>query len=419
MKRSSMDREIAQTVRTRRTARRVIAGVVATAALIFCVAATVSWLRPSVHRSDLQIARVERGSVDATLQATGTVVPEIETVISSPVEARALRIQHRAGDQLHIGDAILTLDTSATKLDLDKLNDAVAQKESALAQARLKAEEGMAAAGAALEQAQLDSDIFKLKAAENIRMHAEGLVSSQDELVAVTAKKKNDIEIAQLRDALARARRSTQAQIAAAELDLRTAQKERDQSARQLNLAMARSDQDGVLTWVLPEVGATVRKGDILARVADLSAYRVVATISDVHASKLAAGMRAHVKLDDSTTIEGTISSIDPRIESGVVKFYVTLDQRAHPRLRNNLRVDVLPIIGSRSDVLRVRRGSLGQGERDEVFVVHGDRIIRTPVRWGLAGDDEIQPIDGLREGDDVVISNMNDYQGIKELRLR
>ncbi len=414
-----MDREIEQTVRTRRTARRVVVAVLAAAALIFCVAATVSWLRPSVRRANLQIARVERGTVDATLQATGTVVPEIETVISSPVEARTLRIQHRAGDQLHAGDPILTLDTSATKLDLDKLNDAVAQKESALAQARLKAEEDIASAGAALEQKQLDADILKLKAEQNTRMHAEGLVSAQDELVAVTAKKKNDIEIAQLRDALGRVHRTTQAQIGAVELDLRTAQKERDQSERQLNLAMARSDQDGVLTWVLPEVGATVRKGDVLARVADLSAYRVVATVPDVHASKLAAGMRAHVKLDDATTVDGTISSIDPRMENGVAKFYVTLDQRAHPKLRNNLRVDVFPILGSRGNVLRVRRGALGQGEREEVYVVRGGTLVRTPVHWGLTGEEVIQPTYGLREGDDVVISNMNDYQGIGELRMK
>src|SRR5258706_11918028 len=414
-----MDREIAQTVRTKRVARRVVVAILAVSALVFCVAATVSWLRPSVRRSDLQIARVEHGVVDATLQATGTVVPEIETVISSPVEARTLRIQHRAGDRLHAGDPILTLDTSATKLDLDKLNDAVAQKESALAQARLKAEEDIASAGAALEQKQLDADILKLKAEQNTRMHAEGLVSAQDALVAVTAKKKNDIEIAQLRDALGRVHRTTQAQIGAVELDLRTAQKERDQSERQLNLAMARSDQDGVLTWVLPEVGATVRKGDVLARVADLSAYRVVATVPDVHASKLAAGMRAHVKLDDATTVDGTISSIDPRMENGVAKFYVTLDQRAHPKLRNNLRVDVFPILGSRGNVLRVRRGALGQGEREEVYVVRGGTLVGTPVHWGLTGEEVIQPTYGLREGDDVVISNMNDYQGIGELRMK
>jgi HlyD family secretion protein len=414
-----MDRQIEQSVRTKRVARRIAVALVAIAAVIFCVAATVSWLRPSIRRSDLQIARVERGSVDATLQATGTVVPEVETVISSPVEARALRIQHRAGDRLHAGDAVLTLDTSATRLDLDKLNDAVAQKEGALAQARLKGEEDVAVAGAALEQKQLDSEILTLKAAQNRRMHAEGLVSAQDELVAVTAKKKSDIELAQLRDALARARRTVQAQIEAAQLELRTAEKERDQSARQLNLAMARTDQDGVLTWVLPEVGATVRKGDVLARVADLSAYRVVATISDVHAAKLAAGMRAHVKLDESTVIDGTISSIDPRIENGVARFYVTLDQRAHPGLRNNLRVDVLPILGSSGSVLRVRRGSLGQGEREDVFVVHGGILVRTPVRWGLVGDEFIQPAEGLRQGDEVVISNMSDYKDVSELRLK
>ena len=69
--------------------------------------------------------------------------------------------------------------------------------------------------------------------------------------------------------------------------------------------------------------------------------------------------------------------------------------------------------------MLRVRRGALGQGEREEVFVVHGNVLVRTLVRWGLAGDEVIQPIDGLREGDEVVISNMSEYQGLKELRLK
>jgi HlyD family secretion protein len=414
-----MDREITQAVRTRRRVKQALTAAAAVGAIVLCGAATVTWLRPSVRRSDLQIARVERGAIDATLTASGTVIPENETVISSPVEARTLRIQHRAGDLLHRGDAILTLDTSATRLDVEKLSGAVSQQESALAQARLRAEEEVASAAATLQQKKLDSQILTLKAEQNRRMHEEGLVSAQDELVAVTAKKKNDIELTQLEEALRRARRSAQAQVSAAELALHTARQERDQSERQLNLAMARSDQDAVLTWVLPEVGATVRKGDVIARVADLSAYRVAATIADVHVSKLAAGMRAHVKLNETTSIDGTISSIDPRIENGVAKFYVELDQRAHPALRNNLRVDVFPIIGSRQNVLRLRRGSVGQSEWEEVFVVRGDRIVRVPVHWGLAGDQAIQSLSGLREGDNVVISNMSDYQGARELALR
>ena len=195
---------------------------------------------------------------------------------------------------------------------------------------------------------------------------------------------------------------------------------------------MARSDRDGVLTWVVAETGATLRRGDVLARVADLSSFRVVATISDVHASRLAAGMPARVKLDDATTVGGTISSIDPRIENGTVRFWVDLDAASHPKLRNNLRVDVYAVTGARGNVLQVRRGSLGDADRDGVFVVRGDTAVRVPVRFGLGGeenveiveglregDEVIQPIDGLREGDEVVISNMSEYQGIRELRMK
>ena len=133
---------------------------------------------------------------------------------------------------------------------------------------------------------------------------------------------------------------------------------------------MARSDRDGVLTWVVPEIGATLRRGDVLARVADLSSFRVVATISDVHASRLSAGMPARVKVDDATTITGTVSSVDPRIENGVVRFWVELDAAGHPKLRNNLRVDVYAVTGGKTNVLQVRRGSLGDADRDGVFAM-------------------------------------------------
>jgi HlyD family secretion protein len=414
-----MDREIAPEVRQRRRARQLATIAVAVAAAVFLLAMTVSWLKPSVRRGEILTARVSRGTVHAVLQAAGTVVPAIETVISSPVEARVLRIDHRAGDRLRAGDEILTLDTSASKLDVQRLEDAVTQKESQLAQLRLRVEESTANATAALAQQKLDADILRYKAEQTATLARSGLASGQDKLAAETAVKKADIQLRQLEDALQRTRRSGAAQIAAAETDLRTARGEREESRRQLDLAMTRSDRDGVLTWVVPEVGATLRRGDVVARVADLSSFRVVATISDVHASQLAAGMRARVKIDDASSVDGTISSVDPRIENGAVRFWVDLDQAAHPKLRNNLRVDVYAVTGQRSGVLQLRRGSLGDADRDGVFVIRGDKAVRTPVRFGLTGEDNVEIVDGLREGDEVVISNMADYGGVRELRLK
>src|ERR1041385_6149087 len=218
-----MDREIAPEVRQRRRARQLATIAVAIAAAVFLLAMTVSWLKPSVRRNEILTARVTRGTVHAVLQAAGTVVPAIETVISSPVEARVLRIDHRAGDPLHAGDEILTLDTSASKLDVQRLEDAVTQKESQLAQLRLRVEESTANAAAALAQQKLDADILRYKSEQTATLAKSGLASGQDKRAAETAVKKADIQQRQLEDALQRAQRSGAAQIAAAETDLRTA----------------------------------------------------------------------------------------------------------------------------------------------------------------------------------------------------
>ena len=411
-----MDREIAPEIRQRRHIRRVATIAVAAAAVIFSLAATVSWLRPSIRRRDVQTARVERGSVYASVQAGGIVVPAVETVMSSPIEARVLRINHRAGDSLHRGDEILTLDTSATRVDAERLQDTVAQRESELAKLKLQIDENLATLRSQIEQKKLDGEILRYNAERDAKLHAAGLVATQQDLASATAAKKNELEIGQLREALVRAQRSGEAQIEAATAALRSARNERDQSQRQVQLAMTRSDRDGILTWVVPEVGAMVRRGDVIARVADLSTFRVVATIADAHASKLSAGAEVRVRLDDATSIQGTITSIEPRMENGVAKFYVDLQQASHTKLRNQLRVDAFVVTERRAGTLRVRRGSLG--DTDFLFVIKGRTATRTPVRFGLMGEDSVE-VSGVREGDEVIISSMTDYSGTKQLQIK
>lgn len=413
-----MDRELAPEIRRLRTARRVVTVVLAIAAATFLLAATVRYFRPSIRRTDVQLARVERGPVDATLQANGTAVPASEQIVSSPVEARVLRIVRRAGDRVHAGDELVALDTSAAKLDAERLSDKVAQKESENAELRLRSDDTIASLRAQLEQKELDLEILRFKAEQNAKLNKAGLVATQENLAAATAVKKAEIELAQLREALGRARRTADAQLAASLLELRTLRKEHEESNRQLALAMMRADRDGIVTSIVQDSGATIRRGDVVARIADLSAFRVVATIADLYVARLAPGMRVRVKLDDAT-FGGTIASVDPRIESGTARFWVDLDEPANAKLRNNSRFDVFVVTSSRGDVLRVRRGALGQSTSEEVFVKRGEQLVRVPVRWGLAGEETLEVASGLSAGDDVVISGMNDYAGVQTLRIK
>lgn len=414
-----MDREISPDVRRRVIVKRVVTAAVAVAAIVFSFAATVSWLRPSIRRRDVQTAAVGRGPVDATLQASGTIIPAFEQVVSAPLDSRVLRIVRRAGDRVRAGDPIVELDTTSVHLALERVSEQLAQKENEQAQLRLRLDDSVAQLRAQIEQKALDADIAKFKAAQNDKLHREGLVAEQETLVASTTAKKSNIELAQLREALARAERSAQAQLAAGEMSLQLLRKEREEARRQLDLAMMRADRDGVLTWVVPNAGAAVRNGDVVARIADLSSFRISATIADMYVARLGTGMRVQVRVDDATTLTGTIASIEPRVENGQAKFFAELDDRTNPKLRNDVRVDVFALVGRRADALRVKRGALGQTSNERVFVVRGDRLVSVPVRWGLTGENEIECISGLAPGDEVVISNMTDYSGVKELRLQ
>jgi HlyD family secretion protein len=413
-----MDREIAPETRQRRVVQRVLLALIALAAVVFFFAATVQWLRPSLDRRKIQIAQVQRGAIAATLEANGAVVPLVEQVVSSPVEARVLRVGRRAGDRVKAGDELLTLDTSASRLEAARLDDRVAQKQSSAVELQLRLEETIATLRAQIEQRKLDAQIVHYSADQKARLRAEGLIAEQDALAAGAVAKKADIELRQLEEALTRAIRSRDVQLAASRAEVAMTQREREESRRQLELAMLRADRDGILTSIVGEVGATIRRGDVLARIADLSAYRVEASISDVHAAKLAAGMRARVTLDGAV-LDGTIESVDPRIVNGVVKFFVTLDQPAHPRLRNNLRVDVAVITGSRNDTLVVRRGALARTNDTHAFVIRGDEAVRVPVRFGLTGTETIEILEGVNEGDELVISDVSEYEDVKNVRLK
>jgi HlyD family secretion protein len=413
-----MDREIAPEARQRRLVRNIVIGLIALAAGIFFFSATVEWLRPSLDRKKIQIARVTRGSIAATLEANGTVVPLIEQVVSSPVEARVLRVGRRAGDRVQAGDELLTLDTSASQLETARLDDLVAQKQSAETELRLRLDENIASLRAQIEQRKLDAQIVHYTADQKTRLRAEGLIAEQDALAAGAMAKKTDIELRQLEEALSRAIRSREVQLAASHAGVSMAQREREESRRQLELAMLRAGRAGVLTSIVGEVGATIRRGDVLARIADLSAYRVEASISDVHAAKLAAGMRARVTLEGAV-LDGTIDSVDPRIVNGVVKFFVTLDQPSHARLRNNLRVDVAVITGTRKGTLVVRRGALARTNDTHAFVVREDEAMRVPVRFGLAGTETIEILAGVSEGDELVISDISEYDDVSNVRLK
>jgi len=152
-----------------------------TAVPIVAVVLLLSWLpdllRPGVSRARIRTARVTAGPVDAMIMASGTVVPEIERVLSSPVDARVLRILKRPGARVERGDAIVELDTSESVLALDKLRSDLQVKQNEQAERRLALKTSLADIDGRIAVKQLEVESAEARVAGDRTLVGEGLLS--------------------------------------------------------------------------------------------------------------------------------------------------------------------------------------------------------------------------------------------------
>jgi HlyD family secretion protein len=413
-----MDRPLPLEVQRQDRLRRVLKIAVPALLLAFVIAALPGWIRPTVTRSRIRTARVTAGPVEAVITAAGTVVPEVERVLSSPLDARVLRILQRPGAHLKQGDAVVELDTSESVLALDKVVKDLKIKENQQAQSRLALEKALVDLDGRLEVKTLELQSAQARLEADQQLFKDGLYSRESLRRSELAVKQAQIEMSQLRQDRNNAERAAAVQLEGLSLERGSLDKEAAQAKRLLDLSTTKSDRDGVLTWVLSQEGALVRRGDVIARIADLSSFRVAATVSDVHAGRVRTGMPVVIRVNDFD-LQGSVAEVFPTVENGVLHFTVTLAEPSHTVLRPALRTDVLVITDRRARALKVTRGPFADNDARQAFVVRGDRAVRVPIQVGLSGVDDVELTSGVSEGDELIISDMKDYLHLSEVRIK
>ena len=388
-------------------------------AVIAVIALLPGWIRPSVTRARIRTAVVAPGPIDSVITASGTVVADIERILSSPVEARLLRILKRPGAAVRAGEPVAELDLGESQLALERVDSTLAITNNKQDQTRLALESALADVDARIARKELELQMLEEKAASSQRLSDEGLLSQQALREARLAARQAVIELTLLRQERRHAERSTELQSHGLSLEHSALIKEAAVARRTLDLATTRSDRDGVVTWIRSEEGALIRRGEVVARIADLRTFRIDGTASDVHSGTIVAGLPANVVVND-VTLTGTVSEVRPAVEDGVIRFTVTLQDASHRVLRPNLRVDVHLVLAHKARTLTVPQGPfVTGGNTGEVFVIRGRRAFKTPIAFGLRGADHIEVASGLQEGDEVIISDMRDYLHADELEVR
>lgn len=417
---NAMDRPIDPAFRRRQRGKRIAYSATGLAALVWLSVWLPSWIRPALDPNRIRTAQVQWGAVEETIAASGTVVPQFEQIIFSPVNTRLERVLQKPGAVLQQGQVIVELDLNAARLDVEKRAEELALKQNRRTQLELDKRKKLSELETRWRLKNLEFQRFKTRTAQLRELQGIGAVSGEELSQARLQEQRAEIELQQLQEDRRNLTESTAAQLEALQLEMNILEREGAEARRRLERADIRADRAGVLTAIAPEVGASIGQGQEIARIADLSSFRVDVTVSALHARRLQEGLWVRLRINEEEYATGHIARILPTVAGGTIQLEVELEDSAHALLRPNQRIDAYIVTARKDRALRLKRGPAinGRSGLHEVFVVRGHTAVKTEVRIGLANFEYYEVEEGVLEGDEVIISDVKDYLHLDEVQI-
>lgn len=416
-----MDREIPESQRIRAKRRkwiRIGGGVAIGIGVLFGLG---SLMRTSVKASDLKIATADTGTIDITVTGTGSVSPAFEEIITSPINSRVVEVYCKAGDSVNAGSPLLRLDLQSTETEVKKLNNQISMKRHELEQQRVNSNTRLSDLKMQVKVKEMNLSILEGELKNERYLDSIGSGTGDRIRQAELAVKTGVLELEQLKQQLANEEKVAAAGDNVKNLDIDIARDNLSEMNRTLDDARIKSPRQATLTFIHDQIGEKVMEGQKIAVISDLNHFRIEAEISDSYASRVAVGSRATIRIGKEK-ITGMVSNVTPQSHNGVIKFTVTLDEDAHPRLRSGLKTDVYISCDVVDDAVRIPNGAYYTGAGTySLFCISSDNkeLEKREVKLGDSNYEYVEVLSGIQPGDRVVISDMSNFKDSKSLKVR
>lgn len=187
---------------------------------------------------------------------------------------------------------------------------------------------------------------------------------------------------------------------------------------RQHDALSIRSPIDGLVGSVNTRDRDQVAVNQALLSVIDLGDYEVEINIPEIYADELAPNLNSEITINGQL-VDGYLAAISPEVADGQVVGRLRFSGDAPTGLRQNQRVSVRVIIESKQDILKVKRGPfLDSSGGRFVYVVDGDYAVKRDVVLGMRSAGEVEVLTGLFEGEQLVISNIEEFASTDQVYL-
>ncbi len=391
-------------------------GVVALAVFI----ATLEPAAPSVERAALYIDTVQRGEMLLQVRGPGILVPRDIRWIAAASEARVDRVLVKPGAVVEADTVLVEMSNPELEQRVAEANADVTAAEADYAALQVQLQSQVLDQKAVLAAANAEYEGARLESEAQADLAAEGIIPAIDyrraQLAAEQLKVRLDVErerVNYLQDAV-------DAQLRAARARLEQQRKHLEMRAEQYENLSVRSGTGGVLQELEVEVGQRVTPGTNIARVARPDELMAELRIAETQAKDIRLDQPVEIDTRNGV-VEGRVIRIDPAVRNGSVQVDVDIVGDLPRGARPDLSVDGTILIERLSDVLHVGRPAYGQPNSTlRLFRLQPDSgvAVRVPVTLGKVSVNRVQVVEGLNEGERVVLSDTAQWDDHDRLEL-
>jgi len=168
----------------------------------------------------------------------------------------------------------------------------------------------------------------------------------------------------------------------------------------------------GKIIKIYVEEGDNIEKTDDIIYLIDDTAYEFEVSVSEVDCMEVKVGQEVEVELDilDEKVFTGKVVEVAEYAiaESSIVTVLVTIRMdEVSNFFKPGFSASAEIIVGSAENVLLIPVTSLATMGRDSVVLkVEGDKAVPTPVKTGISDSYYLEVIEGLKEGDKIIVNN-------------
>ncbi|MCY3623792.1 MAG: HlyD family efflux transporter periplasmic adaptor subunit [Gammaproteobacteria bacterium] len=407
----------------RRLHRQLAWGGVAVVAIAAFIVADRLWLRPGagIERDEIMAAVVERGTLPIEVQGAGELEPVNERLIASEIAGAVDQIFARSGEQVAVGEKIVGLmnpqvrqGVVAARLQLAEANAEHRRRLAEFTDRRLAGEAQILNKQAAYEESQL-----RLAAETELRERQAISEIDYRSTKIRTERAKTDLTFEQRRfEELQAVLKAEQASSEARLAERESALLEAERLAEGLFIT---ADIAGTLREVLVAPGERVATGTTVARIVDAESLRGVVRVPESNASRVVAGQEA-VATVLRTEVSGVVTRVDPAVTQNTVAVDIAFQDELPSGARPDLSIRATITVAELDDALFVRRPlRVNDYGNASVFRLaeSGLSATRTQVRFGMGTLKHIEVLDGLNEGDEIIVGNLSRFENEETIAIR